>query len=465
MIVDQYASLLDSALGQHRAGQLAEAVRLYRAFLKSSPGRFDVHVNLGAALASLGNFPEAMLEYAQALALRPDSPELHNNMGAALERLGQPDRAAESYRRAVELRPDFAEAHYNLGVMLMRGEALEAAASHYRRAVEINPAYVDAIFNLGNVELSRGNCGDAIAQYRKVLALDPDFIRAEYNLGTALCRSNLVKEGFAAWTRCATRMHGITRRPPAADAPAEIHDHDRLQRLHLAQAAPGAAAPLRRLVGGDRVRGPALGRLDFAALSQGWRSAQPRFLVVDDALSDAALAGLREFCLASAVWQTAHRGGYLIATPEDGVASPLMAQVAEELRAGLPDIIGEHPLGYVAAFKYRSDRDGSDIHSDGAAVNINFWITPDEANLDPQSGGLVIWDVAPPPGERERYNADADEARAFLARQGARSAVVPHRANRMMIFESALFHKTDRFEFKQGYADRRINITMLFGQR
>ena len=26
----------------------------------------------------------------------------------------------------------------------------------------------------------------------------------------------------------------------------------------------------------------------------------------------------------------------------------------------------------------------------------NFWITPDEANLDPQGGGLEVWDVEAP---------------------------------------------------------------------
>ena len=28
-----------------------------------------------------------------------------------------------------------------------------------------------------------------------------------------------------------------------------------------------------------------------------------------------------------------------------------------------------------------------------------------------------------------------------------------------------VFHETDKFEFKEGYENRRINITMLFGER
>ena len=46
-----------------------------------------------------------------------------------------------------------------------------------------------------------------------------------------------------------------------------------------------------------------------------------------------------------------------------------------------------------------------------------------------------------------------------------RSVRVPYRANRAVIFDSDLFHETDRIAFKEGYLNRRINITMLFGRR
>jgi len=42
---------------------------------------------------------------------------------------------------------------------------------------------------------------------------------------------------------------------------------------------------------------------------------------------------------------------------------------------------------------------------------------------------------------------------------------VPYRANRAVIFDSNLFHKTDRIRFAPGYENRRVNITMLYGRR
>jgi hypothetical protein len=36
-------------------------------------------------------------------------------------------------------------------------------------------------------------------------------------------------------------------------------------------------------------------------------------------------------------------------------------------------------------------------HADFAAVNVNFWITPDEANLDSKTGGMIVYDLEVPP--------------------------------------------------------------------
>ena len=51
--------------------------------------------------------------------------------------------------------------------------------------------------------------------------------------------------------------------------------------------------------------------------------------------------------------------------------------------------------------------DGIQVHADHATVNLNFWVTPDDANIDPSSGGLVVYPKAPPaelktPGDSTR---------------------------------------------------------------
>ena len=148
------------------------------------------------------------------------------------------------------------------------------------------------------------------------------------------------------------------------------------------------------------------------------------------------------------------------------VVSPLLAQIAEELPAIFPTIFEKHPLRYLWGFKYDSDLNGIDIHADFAAVNVNFWITPDEANRDAQGGGLVIWNKAAPlEWDFAKFNADESAAHAFLEEQGATTVTVPYRANRAVVFNSDLFHETDDVTFRDDYLSRRINITLLYGYR
>ena len=41
---------------------------------------------------------------------------------------------------------------------------------------------------------------------------------------------------------------------------------------------------------------------------------------------------------------------------------------------------------------------------------------------------------------------------------------MPHRSNRAVLFNSTLFHETDTIRFKEGYENRRVNVTYLFGR-
>jgi hypothetical protein len=189
-------------------------------------------------------------------------------------------------------------------------------------------------------------------------------------------------------------------------------------------------------------------------------------VVIDNFLSPEALEKLRRFCWGSTIWRKSYKNGYLGAMPEAGFACPLLAQIAEELRVTFPTIFGEHGLVMLWGFKYDSSLGGIRIHADQAAVNVNFWITPDEANRNPESGGLVVWDAAAPQDwEINTYNGDDDTVHAFLAKVGAKPMRVPYRANRAVIFDSDLFHETDAIDFEDGYLNRRINVTMLYGRR
>lgn len=214
------------------------------------------------------------------------------------------------------------------------------------------------------------------------------------------------------------------------------------------------------------------------ALSSSWAPARveqeyldrsPGLVVIDDFLSLGALEELRSFCLESTLWFANRYGhGRLGAFVRDGFVSPLLLQIAEELRAALPRVIGDrYPLRQLWGFKNAVEQPpNAAVHADFAAVNVNFWTTADDANLDPSSGGLVVWEAdAPPDWDFHTYNGRSDLIRIYLEQQNARRRVIPYRANRAIIFNSDLFHGTDALRFRPCYESRRINITLLYGQR
>ena len=93
---------------------------------------------------------------------------------------------------------------------------------------------------------------------------------------------------------------------------------------------------------------------------------------------------------------------------------------------------------------------------------MNIWITPDDANLDVQSGGVTIFkQEAPKDWDFETDNVNEPRIEEFLA--GIKSTSIPYRQNRAILFDSNLFYSTESINFKEGYENRRIDITLLFG--
>jgi hypothetical protein len=287
-----------------------------------------------------------------------------------------------------------------------------------------------------------------------------------YARGKTLAAQHRIADWFASFMDFALQREAASAwRPQLKPVFPSKAQHDREQREYLRQAGIAAGAGL-HIVGGARLEGPAIKRGNAAEAYRQWRQASPQAAVIDNFLTEDALEALRRYCWGSDVWRESYADGYVGAFPEHGFAAPLLAQIAEEFRTAFAGICGDHPLKYIWAFKYDSDLRGIGVHADEAAINVNFWITPDDANLDPESGGLVIWDKAAPlDWDFSKYNGNVAAIREFLEQSGARRLTVPYRANRVVIFDSDLFHETDRIQFRPGYLNRRINVTMLYGER
>jgi tetratricopeptide (TPR) repeat protein len=493
-VLAMHAALLEAL------GRQTEALDSLIRATAAAPGWAGAWHSKGVVLGELGRMAEAVEAFDRALALQP-SPQAWNDRAVALRLLGRLDEALASFDRSLEAAPDQEGVRFARGVVLLgldraaealqvfqraaarcpdsadalagRASALaalrqfEAALPDFEAALRIAPERADFWFNSAGPLIALQRFDEALEALGRTLALEPGHPGAQIKRGEVLCETGRIAEGMEQIARLAQQVYadGAPMNEEPVRAPEAKHRHDDEQRAWL--AARGVAAPRGlHIDGGDRVAGPAVNPANQETVASQWAASEPNMVVIDQLLTPPALEGLQRFCRGSTVWRRSFRQGYLGAFPEHGFACPLLAQIAEELREVFPTVLGQHGLLLTWGFKYDSRQGGILTHADPAAVNVNFWITPDEANLDPESGGMVVWDaMAPPEWEFRRANSDNAAIKSFLEESGARATTIPYRANRAVVFDSNLFHKTDRIEFRDGYENRRINVTMLYGRR
>ncbi len=238
-----------------------------------------------------------------------------------------------------------------------------------------------------------------------------------------------------------------------------------------AERLGGALERIEHCADAPRLTGPAINpALDFAEIERAYLTGDPPAVHFDDFLTPEALARLRRFCRDSTVYFGADPAGFVSATMAGGFNCSLMYQIAEELKAALPCVLGPHHLSNMWSYRHRAAGGGVLAHTDLAAVTFNFWITPDAANLDPESGGLVVYaKEAPLEWDWMQINRQKSlpEVRARIEAflEDAPEIVIPHRSNRAVTFHSNLFHRSDQFTFVDDFESRRTNISLLFGRR
>lgn len=427
--------LLAEAMTHHRSGRLSDAEAAYQAALDVSPGHAGTLHNLGVIAAARGKLRSAVDYFDRAIAAEPHYGAAHYNRAVAHRALGSTRDAIRGMSRACAIDPGHYDAHLALGFLWLADGERDRALDHFARTYELRRG--EDRTGIAAKSLSYANTGKLLhdaEQFRYLAARRRDGRRFEM---LARGYEEVAKEVGAQAIEL-------------SDQQFELLGDDYNTAIHI------SPAPER----GDRVVSE---RTDRAALMRDFAAHDA--VSFDDLLTPAALGGLKKFLLESTVWHDfSNIGGFVASYLEDGLASPLLLQIADELRTAFPEILGSHPLSQAWAFKGLVTEAAVDAHADDAAVSVNFWVTPDTANLAPGSGGLLVCRV-PPPAHWSLTDYDSDKAgvAAFLAQHAEDTLRVPYRENRAVLFRSRLFHRSDAPHFAPGYENHRINVTMLFG--
>ena len=500
-LVDAHMNL---ALTLRGLGRGDDALASYERAITCDPACAEAHFGRGALLQALGQNGAAISAYDAAIRLDPRYAEAWSNRGNALQAVERNEEAIKSYDHAIAIQPNYVEAHYNRANAFHELGRWSEAVEAYDGALQLNPASAEAWSNRGSALAHLGRNDEALASYQLGIVSDPNH---------AGSRRNMFWHHFAEARdpeliqRLSEDAMGVKTRRMIADLQTKqtipnfrvLHDLEQSDYLlahgHAFEGLPEANRVLRDMSNRAReaesveasaqetlglaqywanvyrvpetIEGPCLNpNNDWAAIEQTYLDGWPEIVCIDDFLSAPALEKMQAFCLTSTVWRMEYANAYLGAFADDGFISPLHMQIMTEMKARMPRVILDYPIKQLWGFKYMSESSsGIGVHADFARINLNFWITPDTANRDSSSGGMVIYDVpAPQSWNFREYNGNPKRIYEFLRSRDAGQRKIAYKCNRAVLFNSNLFHETDRFDFKDGYENHRINITYLFGR-
>ncbi len=515
--------LMGLALDQKGDHEAAIAAIEKAAALKPASGLF--HFNLARVLSEAGHDDRARRAYRAAIDMKPGDADAHSNLGLLEERAGKPDAALAAFEAALAVDPGHQKARVNLARTLIALKRFDDATAHLKHLTDLPDAPAEAWFLTGTLAEDTEHFDDAIAAYRRALAIAPDFEKARNNLGTALLGAQRYGEARQVFNA----MFAVKRGDAGSDAgtftderfPAREHTRLRTCRYRLTDSAdqidyliandlldPSWAAAAGRyrdaIAAVDRshpadkpvvlegleadaladlhdrairvadttpLAGPAIGQdNDYGAIEDAYLAAATSITTIDGFLSTEALNALRDYCRQSTIFFGHNATGYVTSYMADGFACSLLYTIAEELQAAMPRVLGSRPLHNMWVYRHANHGGGVDAHTDDASVTFNFWITEADANLDSDHGGLIVYQREQPldwdwvdmnlrknePDVKAKYTA-------FLAE--APEVRLPYGENRAILFHSNLLHKSDRLTFKEGFDQRRMNVTLLFGER
>jgi Flp pilus assembly protein TadD len=150
----------------------------YREAATLDPDLPDVHLELGLALADLGQVEEALRELTAAVGAAPEDPVARHELALLLMDEGDHRAAIGHLREAVRLDPEAFEAHLDLGACYARKGFFAEAERAYARARDLRPAEAQPHYDLAVVQAQWGRPAEAVASLERAVALEGDKVRS-----------------------------------------------------------------------------------------------------------------------------------------------------------------------------------------------------------------------------------------------------------------------------------------------
>ncbi|MEW6708360.1 MAG: polysaccharide deacetylase family protein [Candidatus Riflebacteria bacterium] len=120
-------------------------------YLRANPNNPDLLNSYGIELANAGNLTEAIRIWRRALDFSPRNIHLYNNIGSALKRLGHDQHAWQWYAAALAIQPTY-WTYYNLAIIYRDRNQTNEAIWSLKKSLELNRDFLQAKDLLRRIE-------------------------------------------------------------------------------------------------------------------------------------------------------------------------------------------------------------------------------------------------------------------------------------------------------------------------
>ena len=500
--------LLKKALDAHHSGKLDVADAIYIMILESDKLDFDANHLHGTVLSQNKKYAEAIKFFAVAYENSKPTCELLNNYAIALRNLRAFTECEKMLKEAISIDHNFANSYLNLSNCYISQEKYIEAIDILEKSINLNLNRTRCLLDIvsilflnyqndfnkddliklkDNLEiLSESMDGITISKvaliyhnineiekslklFKKSEKIFSDSVPSVINLKNISKKSviqNFIKHEYEQIRHIDSDMDGIrnmkitqafynTLEKLTTTEPDMYCDDDYefISNLHKIKYNKP-----------PKISGPYINQsLNFSHIENTYCSSNPEVVIIDNFLSDDFLNELQVFFRCANIFKYPYSRGYIGAFLGKGMANKPLLEFSDELKKSFKKIFTNHYLSQAWAFKYDSKQEGIGIHADDARVNVNFWITDSSSNKNPQNGGLIVWKKTP------NLNASFTDFNSLKSIDKMSKEVenseyikVPYQSNRVVIFNSKLYHATDKIEFRDNYIDRRVNVTFLY---
>jgi tetratricopeptide (TPR) repeat protein len=500
---------LNNALKEHHNGNIDAADKIYLEILEHDKDNFDANHLHGLVLSQKKEFSKSINFYRQAFSANSNNVELLNNYSISLRNIHNFKKCEDLLKRAINHDPSFLKSYLNLSNCYENQDKYEEAISVIKKGRLISPESIDFIkreinccikiyiktknnedldrlitlIDRSNIENSKdiryiSMCSMAYV-WNNQLTKANDLFKLTEKLSQTLPTIEVLKQ---------IKEKNILRTFIKHEYEQLCHidsDDDGIRNMKISQSYFDKVKHLyeknsldfnddelvtissaHKILYNKPIKleenylNP---KLNIDQIEKTYNGSDFEIVVIDDFLSNKFLDEINTFFRCSNIFKRPYPRGYIGAFLNQGMSNIPILKFSKELKDTFKKIFFNYQLSQAWAFKYDSNQEGIDIHADHAKVNVNFWITPDEANLDINTGGMIIWKKKPNiDASFYEFNSLDSSKKLYKEVKDVESMKVPYKANRVVIFNSKLYHVTDKINFRKGYKNRRVNVTFLY---